>query len=94
LWPTGFSDRVFPISLLKSVTLAFECLIIKIWYGVGPSLLLAVKRFWRSGVPYIVDEKRHTRLRAPGRRNTVWGWTFAFVGYKKILVIGHSLYRC
>jgi hypothetical protein len=43
LWRMGFGDRAFPVSLLKSVTLTFECLVIKIRYGIGPSLWLDAK---------------------------------------------------
>jgi hypothetical protein len=41
----GFNDQAFPVSLLKSVTLAFERLVIEIQYGIGPSLLLDAKGF-------------------------------------------------
>jgi hypothetical protein len=65
----GFSDRAFPVSLLKSITLAFERLLVEIRYGIGPSLLLDAKWFRRSGVLCITVEKRHPRLRASVRRN-------------------------
>jgi hypothetical protein len=65
----SFSDRVFSVSLLKSVTLAFESLVIEIWYGIGPSLLLDAKWFQRSGVPCITVEMHHPRHRVLGHRN-------------------------
>jgi hypothetical protein len=58
----GFGDPMFPVSLFKSVTLAFEGLFIKIQYSIGPSLLLGAKWFQRSGVPCITVEKHNPRL--------------------------------
>jgi hypothetical protein len=59
----GFGDRAFHVSLLKSVTLAFEYLFVEIQYDIGPSLLLDAKWFRRSGIPCIITvEKRHPRL--------------------------------
>jgi hypothetical protein len=58
-----------PVLLLKSFTLSFERLVIKIQYGVGPSLLFVADGFRRSGAPYIAIEKFHPRFRAPGRQN-------------------------
>jgi hypothetical protein len=41
----GFGDWAFLVSLLKSVTPAFERLFVEIHCGIGPSLLLDVKWF-------------------------------------------------
>jgi hypothetical protein len=89
----GFGDRAFLVSLLKSVTLAFECLVVEIWYEVGPSLLLAVKRF-RDWVFHVSLLKSITlAFERLVIKNSIRGGTFAFVGCKKVLVIGRSLYH-
>jgi hypothetical protein len=44
---------VLPVSLSRNVTLAFERLVAKIKYWVGPSLLLGVWGFRRPGVLFI-----------------------------------------
>jgi hypothetical protein len=41
----GFGDRAFPVSLLKSVTLASECLVIEIWYGLDLRFCWMLKGF-------------------------------------------------
>jgi hypothetical protein len=94
LWRTGFDNRTFPVSLLKSITLAFERLFVEIRYSIGPLLLLDAKWFRRSDVPCITVEKRHPRLRAPVHQNPVQYWTFAFVGCEMVSAIGRSLYHC
>jgi hypothetical protein len=65
----GFNDQAFPVSLLKSINFAFKHLVIKIWYGVGPSLWIVVDEFRQSGVPCSAVEKCHPHLQVPGRQN-------------------------